>query len=416
MMKWVTYLTALGFTFFIGYFLGGQSPVEGNTTQTTYSQKNINDAKTLKAPILSSTDIDSPPREQCHCNEETPALSSTTPSTSSLFNKLLQHAKYTEAVQLFSTIESISEDESKDLLILFTSHINQLFERQPRDYARIDHAINTYLADFYNDLRVLTLLVKSYSQQARFHEGIRSVQLAYSYAYTDQQRKWVNHSYEELIRHINNAFTPSRNWEKLIEFYLFIFDSGLLTRAEQFNLIKLYLLSDNYYQASIHADALKDDPLWQQKVADLLKPYNVNENTSTKEQATEKVGAIIPLKQVANQFIAPVNLSKQPAALLIDTGASMTTISKQFYTSIKRSVNMTYQSTQHFLTANGRTRGDIYQLDELHIGEYVLKDINIAVLDYPTSKHSSGLLGMNVLRHFRFEIDQRKKELKLSPP
>ena len=46
-------------------------------------------------------------------------------------------------------------------------------------------------------------------------------------------------------------------------------------------------------------------------------------------------------------------------------------------------------------------------------GEQVLQNVDIAVLDFRPRGGVDGLLGMNVLRHYRFEIDQDRDVLRL---
>jgi hypothetical protein len=49
------------------------------------------------------------------------------------------------------------------------------------------------------------------------------------------------------------------------------------------------------------------------------------------------------------------------------------------------------------------------------LGEIKILDLEIAVLDFEPSDGLDGLLGMNVLRNYRFEIDQDKEILFMSP-
>jgi len=62
--------------------------------------------------------------------------------------------------------------------------------------------------------------------------------------------------------------------------------------------------------------------------------------------------------------------------------------------------------TRLFNTANGYTRGDIYRTSALTLGEERIEGTNIAILDLKTMDDIDGLLGMNVLRQFHFQIDQ----------
>jgi clan AA aspartic protease (TIGR02281 family) len=91
--------------------------------------------------------------------------------------------------------------------------------------------------------------------------------------------------------------------------------------------------------------------------------------------------------------------------LLIDTGASMTALTRESFRRLSRQ-RFSLLGTRLFNTANGYTRGDIYRASALTLGEARLEGANIAVLDLRTMDDIDGLLGMNVLRQFHFEIDQ----------
>lgn len=58
--------------------------------------------------------------------------------------------------------------------------------------------------------------------------------------------------------------------------------------------------------------------------------------------------------------------------------------------------------------------GTVYSVPELQLGPYRLEDTQVAVIDFETAPEIDGLLGMNILRQFRFQIDQENSELQLS--
>lgn len=68
----------------------------------------------------------------------------------------------------------------------------------------------------------------------------------------------------------------------------------------------------------------------------------------------------------------------------------------------------------HLKTASGVAFAAIYRVKELHLGQYIIKDLEVAGLDLESS-FAEGLLGMNVLGQFHFQIDQDRNQLILSP-
>jgi len=65
--------------------------------------------------------------------------------------------------------------------------------------------------------------------------------------------------------------------------------------------------------------------------------------------------------------------------------------------------------------ANGLTQGEIYRVASISMGDARVDNLDIAVLDYEPPAGVDGLLGMNVLRNYRFEIDQDRELLYLRP-
>ncbi len=99
--------------------------------------------------------------------------------------------------------------------------------------------------------------------------------------------------------------------------------------------------------------------------------------------------------------------------LLIDTGASITTLSTETFNSLKTQYQATLVGTRLFQTANGTTKGTVYTFDTLALGSYQMNNVQIAILNFDMKGNIGGLLGMNVLRRYRFQIDQENNVLLL---
>ncbi|UAA40802.1 aspartyl protease family protein [Paraneptunicella aestuarii] len=66
------------------------------------------------------------------------------------------------------------------------------------------------------------------------------------------------------------------------------------------------------------------------------------------------------------------------------------------------------------MSPNGNLVAPVYRFSSLSIGNSYVDDIAIVVLPLE-NMDSDGLLGMNFLRAFRFEIDQAQDMLILAP-
>jgi clan AA aspartic protease (TIGR02281 family) len=406
-MKWILQLFSLTFAVSIGYILGNQGPA--SLKDNAPSPLNVSESIRDTLPATQTA--------HCQCEKETIANENqifiNSPNhISSLFSQLLDSSRYVEAMSIYNTVWSISHENTDELRSLFIQHVNHIINQPAKDKGRAAEALNSFLADFYDDIDMLLLLAKSYATQGQYYESINTFQLSNTYAYEDSQKNKVGAEFDHFLGTLTPLLTTQQEWQTLIDLYIHSDNANLLAASHRLLLVEVYLNAGDVIQAKINADILLEKPQWEKQTFNLLKKYNIATEEDTIPQ-NDHADTSSPLKKIANQFIISIGLSNIEVELLIDTGASITTINKAFYNDIKSLANMSYQSTQVFLTANGKTDGEIYLADTITIGQHTLKDIQIAVIDFPSSKHSSGLLGMNVLRHFQFEIDQKNQQLHL---
>ncbi len=95
--------------------------------------------------------------------------------------------------------------------------------------------------------------------------------------------------------------------------------------------------------------------------------------------------------------------------LMIDTGASTTVVNSTTFDRLRR-YNPEFLGRYTVKTAGGRVRGTAFKFASLAIGEYKVEDIAIMVLPVEDLQ-ADGLLGMNFLRAFRFQLDQENAQL-----
>lgn len=120
----------------------------------------------------------------------------------------------------------------------------------------------------------------------------------------------------------------------------------------------------------------------------------------------------IPLQQAGNHYLVTGQFGQQSkVALMIDTGASMSVLTQQHFDNLMNWQYPTYIRTSEFNTAGGLVDAPIYRFDRFSIGGFTVHDIEFAVINMPEFSKGSGLLGMNFLQHFVFQIDQQENQL-----
>ena len=122
-----------------------------------------------------------------------------------------------------------------------------------------------------------------------------------------------------------------------------------------------------------------------------------------------------PLVKEGDHYIVNAKIGEHyQVSLLIDTGASTTVISQATFDALPGYISSEFVGNYKINTANGQLMAPVYRFSSLSIGDNFVDDIAIVVLPLE-NMDSDGLLGMNFLRAFRFEIDQQQDMLILAP-
>ncbi len=131
----------------------------------------------------------------------------------------------------------------------------------------------------------------------------------------------------------------------------------------------------------------------------------------------EKQKTAIALTAIGeSQFLAKGFLNASTAvSLLVDTGASLSVLERSYFERVASKLNPKFVQKAVFRTAGGEVEAPIYRFKRFNLGGFEISDFEFAVLDYTVANNNNGLLGMNFLSKFDFEIDQNSALLVLEP-
>lgn len=121
---------------------------------------------------------------------------------------------------------------------------------------------------------------------------------------------------------------------------------------------------------------------------------------------------VVPLISVGSSFIVESIIDRTSAPLLLDTGASITSLSSQL---IERLELQPTGQTIRLSTANGVTSARIYHLKQLRLGSLVLRNMLVAEIGLANNRNFQGLLGTDALNQLKpqysYLIDNQESAL-----
>jgi clan AA aspartic protease (TIGR02281 family) len=325
------------------------------------------------------------------------------------FRFLLGAHAFDEAVQLFEEVKASSEIQGRalhaDLMVYLDAAIKQ--ERNDSFMALVD----SYLSRYYDDIDVLILLAKFQARQGYSDEAARVLQMASVYAYQPNERKRVSAVLRALVENTDKSLSQQQRWSELLTFYQLLDSIDLSQPGYQLRQAVVYIELGENFMAKNLLLPLEDDIQLGEKATELLAIIAKQSGDSAEQAARIES---IPLIRRGNHYLIKATLNNvSEVTLMIDTGASITSLSQRSFSALVNESNYSSLGSRLFNTANGVTKGEVYRADKLSLGNNILEGVNLSVLDFQQRSGVDGLLGMNVLQNFRFEIDQDKEVLYL---
>jgi clan AA aspartic protease (TIGR02281 family) len=328
------------------------------------------------------------------------------------FGELLEQGDYEGSIAYYESALQAGENYRALLKPRLVDYLNARVQTCA-DEGFVD-LVPLWLDSYYEDIEVLLLLAEHQRFCNSAGESARTLQIARTYALRPGQRASVAAAVSRLVAATEERLSGQGEWIELLGFYEFLETIELDTNASQLRRASLY---ERVGEVQRSRDLLlelqeNDDGLDDEWAAALKRQLA---NSAPAPAADGAPGHDIALARRGNHYLVPAVINgATELALIIDTGASVTTLSKRSFARIE-GTGLRYLGTQLFNTPNGITRGEVYRAASLQLGDSTLRDLDIAVLDFATRGDFDGLLGMNVLRNYRFNIDQDRAILHITP-
>ncbi len=135
----------------------------------------------------------------------------------------------------------------------------------------------------------------------------------------------------------------------------------------------------------------------------LAAQLNPNQQLKSEKQAQQIIVNLQANRQ--GHFVGTLLLNGKPIDFLLDTGATMVAVSADVAAQTGMLQGQAYQTS----TANGLTTAYQSRINELRLGDIVLRDLEASIV--PNLEGVEILLGMSALKHLEFS--KRNNQLQL---
>jgi clan AA aspartic protease (TIGR02281 family) len=202
-----------------------------------------------------------------------------------------------------------------------------------------------------------------------------------------------------LVRLIRRRLT-ARRYQEAINLA-----AGTVGRfAQRADLRMLY--ANALWQSGRQADAVE-----QGGIASQLDPAHrerVSSWQASLARARDPDTVVLPYDPATNAIFTQVTIGGQVLEVIIDTGASLTTIPAEF--AERLGLVKPDSEVIRVNTANGEIRGRRVRLPNLTVGSIRMRGVDAVVINIP-GLEGRGLLGLNVLQLLNMQIDSENKVL-----
>ena len=407
-----TLLASAAIAFSAGLYWDQWRPMPSNSDQSLMPQVNSTSKRSLEQKTSSLEPL---PKKSNHLgNSALGVIGMASDNQRVSFKKQLTAHNYVAAIDIYQLSLDANDTGDLGLKPLLMEHIEMLISSSSQ--SQFTELTELYLSVFYDDIDVLLSLAKFNRSTGFLAEAAAILHLVKSYAYTNRDKITVEATIDDFISQVHTDLVSADDLFGLANIYQQMHRLNLLTPMHRLRQAQLSIQTGSMASArEILADLIQE-PSVSAEAEQIMLNHQQELSLGKGNKMAMKNGYSdqIVLARRGNQYLADLEIQDTKVALLIDTGASMTTLSQQAFQTLSNNHTFNLLGQRIFNTANGIAKGNIYQVDSLTLGRFTLAGIQIAVLDFSMPDGVDGLLGMNILANFRFHIDQKTQMLYLA--
>ena len=314
-------------------------------------------------------------------------------------------------------LQKIDLEQADNYSIAQALHNNYYALSEQGNWRTLKLWIEAMLSDGYQQSVLHTMDSKIRLSQGDYLAAIEARFLAKHYSLTADEIGFLQEDIENLVIIIINKYQSddiSISRQSTFEILAYAIEKQPNNPLFGIEFAKLQAGSNDIVGAIDTLNLIPYNERYQNIVVSLKTQWlnQLNENNNS-----EMVTTAIPLHLINGHFLVTAVINQEETIeLLIDTGATTTAISSDAISYLKsRGIVSTREKTVLLSTANGTIESDLYSIDLFAIGEYTVEEFMLLEIELEDTVEFDGLLGMNFLSLFEFEIDQTNRQLFLTP-
>ena len=220
----------------------------------------------------------------------------------------------------------------------------------------------------------------------------------------------ITESADQVINRTTKAWrdqlTREKQWRKLGEMYQLLIEKNGDRAEYYYQLAGAQYRAGRYYEGLGSLNRILHDPEWGGKARKLSRLV---------EQLMQLgEGAPIELTRAGNGFLIEASINDRRASLVLDTGASISIVRRQFADAIGLSTEGGKKT--NFNAVGSQVEVTIVSARSFGVGDVAFEDMPLGIAEMPETFSADGLLGMDFLGNFEFSIDQDNEVLNLKAP
>jgi len=322
---------------------------------------------------------------------------------------LLTQKNYRDAVQLLHTAELVGDESlHRQLRTVVLEEVSRLVQRGAHENAIA--LLRLYLDNYFDDVDALRWLGAAQLGQGEFMAGATTLYLAMGHVSRLEVLATIKNQIRVAVDGHAGRLQEKQAWHELLSLYEQLLVLAPDNASYYLAAAKTQMALKDYQGARETLEIIRHDAT----VADALNALFSQIDQLIIETSVSQSGVAL-MRRNGHYFVTARINNATEVTLLIDTGASITSLTPEALEVAGYSVGFNTKRRVMVSTANGSVEVSMLTMSELSIGGMPVLNVDVIALPMDDMPGVDGLLGMNYLKHFEFIIDQAKDILRLTP-